>query len=325
MSKLDLAYNEDQQSIGAAVRRFCTQVNSEALARNAHQPFPRAAWEQLAQLGAFAAAAPEQDDAGGAEEVCAICEALGEAAFPGPLSATYIAIQTLPEDEAQQVISGSTLVALRASRGNLLPYGPDADIVLAREGNTVRRAELAAEMDVVETLGGEYCGRATLTLGEPLENSARALALGDLAAAAYLGGALQTLLTVTTEHAATRRQFGKTLGEFQAVTHPLADCALNATAALLLARNAACSFDSSADDNATLCADAAAALLSAARAAREGAFTCHQVFGALGVTLEGPVFHFTRRIQQVISMTQDNLHARALLAELGLGDDGHDN
>ncbi|GAB5450203.1 MAG: acyl-CoA dehydrogenase family protein [Halioglobus sp.] len=324
MSTLDLAYNEDQQSLSAAVRRFCTQVSGEALARNTHQAFPRAAWEQLAQLGAFAAAAPGLDDAGGAGDVCAICEALGEAAFPGPLSATYTAIQALPPREAQPLIAGSKLVALRPSRGNLLPYGPDADVLLAREGNTVRRAELNSNMEAVATLGGEHCGRATLALGEPLENSARALALGDIAAAAYLGGALQQLLSVTTEHAATRRQFGKTLGEFQAVSHPLADCALNASAALLLARNAACTFDNTTDASGALYSDAAAALLSAARAAREGAFTCHQVFGALGVTVEGPVFHFTRRIQQVISMTQNDLHATALLAELGLGDDGHD-
>ena len=52
-------------------------------------------------------------------------------------------------------------------------------------------------------------------------------------------------------------------------------------------------------------ASAAAARLSAGRAAIAAAHTCHQLFGAIGITLEGPVFHVSRRIRQLVSQQPD--------------------
>jgi alkylation response protein AidB-like acyl-CoA dehydrogenase len=88
-------------------------------------------------------------------------------------------------------------------------------------------------------------------------------------------------------------------------------------AAAGLARSAACVFDD--DENAGAASvrpPAAAARMSASRAAVTAANTCHQLFGALGITMEGPVFHVTRRIRQLVSQPPREDSARAAVLEL---------
>ena len=64
---------------------------------------------------------------------------------------------------------------------------------------------------------------------------------------------------------------------------------------------------------------ASAARISACRAGVEATHTCHQLFGAVGITLEGPVFHVSRRIRQLASQPPGDAPAReALLARYGL-------
>jgi alkylation response protein AidB-like acyl-CoA dehydrogenase len=174
----------------------------------------------------------------------------------------------------------------------------------------------------VATLGGETWGRALLKADATLPASPRAFIIGNIAAAAYLVGAAWQLLQSTSAHAATRKQFGKPLGDFQAVAHPLADCAIGLTAAQTLARAAACSFDDSDIDDGLQQASsrACAALLSARRASLGTAFACHQVFAGVGITLEGPVFHISRRIRQVASTPPTGGRERdVLLNAIGLG------
>jgi alkylation response protein AidB-like acyl-CoA dehydrogenase len=84
-----------------------------------------------------------------------------------------------------------------------------------------------------------------------------------------------------------------------------------------LARAAAFDFD--AGDLAKARLRAGAARIAAARAGVETAHTCHQLFGAIGITLEGPVFRVSRRLRQLASQPPDDSPAReALLADFGL-------
>ncbi|MDX1735388.1 MAG: acyl-CoA dehydrogenase family protein, partial [Halioglobus sp.] len=217
----------------------------------------------------------------------------------GPLAATYSALQLLRGDEAGKVMAGNCVVSLVPPGSTLLPYGPDADLFLVCSADSICRATAAGTIAGVPTLGGELWGRADMVPGETFADCADALLLGNIANAAYLAAAARRLLDTTCEHAATRRQFGRTLGEFQAISHPLADCAIGLSAAQTLARAAACHFDDADDSRARQLA--AAAAMSARRHALQTAYTCHQAFGAVGVTLEGPVFRLSRRIRQVAS------------------------
>lgn len=319
---LDLAYNEDQEAIRSAVDRFCTQQGVEDSARLSGQPFPRSLWLQLAELGAFYPAAPEHTEAGGALAVCAIAETLGQHVFPGPVAATYFAIQALHGEMASAVQDGHALVSLSSAGSTLLPWGTEADLFLIVDGDTIARGETPDAVEPIATLGGETWGRAQLKMEGILPTSPRAFIVGNISTAAYLSGAAWQLLRATSNHAATRNQFGKTLGEFQAVAHPLADCAIGLTAAQTLVRAAACSFDDGDAGSGLHQAKglAAAALMSARRASLGTAFACHQVFAGIGITLEGPVFHISRRIRQVASTPPTGARERdILLNEIGLG------
>jgi alkylation response protein AidB-like acyl-CoA dehydrogenase len=309
---LDLALDDSQQAIADAVAKFCAERCPEAVVRESAGTLPRALWRELAELGVLALATPEGD--GGACELVAALESLGAAVFPGPLAATFLATQVLGGPERARVAQGEWIVALGTPP--LLPFAPVADCFLALDGARVLRADPRGAVVPVETLGGEPWGRVDLALGDPLAADPRAWALHDTALAAYAAAAGGALVRATAAHARTRQQFGRAIGEFQAVAHPLADAHVRLEAAATLARIAAHAWDEDAPD---LRARAAAARLSATRAALDAAHTCHQLFGAQGITIEGPVFHVSRRIRQLASQPPSPDGARdALLVHWGL-------
>jgi len=319
-SGLDFSYNEEQDAIRVAVDRFCTQRNVRDLARQAGAPFLRQLWRDLAALGVFQVAAPDEAASGGALAMCAIAETLGQHLFPGPVAATYIAAQVLEPDTADRVRDGDLLVCLGSVESTLLPWGADADVFLIVDGPDVARAHTPGFVEPVATLGGETWGRAHLKVDESFHPVPNAAIAGNIASAAYLAGAAWHLLQEAAAYAALRKQFGKTLGEFQAVSHALADCAIALSAAQALARAASCAFDSAAAGSGEAQPEAAAAVLSARRASLNTAYTCHQVFGGIGITLEGPAFYISRRIRQLASTPPvGHREHDILLAASGLG------
>lgn len=290
---VDLSPSEFQRSIAATIDGFsadrCTPETIAAAARE----FPRDLWRDLAGLGVFAAAGIGREEHDGMTAVCAACESLGRAVFPGPVAATYMAAEILEDDERERVVDGSSLVAF--GDGGLVPWAPVADVFLMYVEGAVWDCSTEGGVEAVATLGGEPWGRVALVRRRMLAPIGRPLAVFNMAHAAYVAGAGRRLVERTAQHANTRRQFGKTLGDFQAVAHPLADCVMQLDAAAALARAAACAIDETGPA-ATLAA--AAARRSADNAAKRTAVVCHQVFGAIGITVEGPVFEISRRLQQ---------------------------
>jgi alkylation response protein AidB-like acyl-CoA dehydrogenase len=313
---LDLELDDAGRAIADAVAAFARDRCPEEAVRAGAGGFAREPWQALAELGILALVTPEGD--GGALELAAAMESLGTALFPGPLAASFFATQVLPEAERGAVARGEALVSL--AEPPLLPFGCEADVILAvREGRAVRLAPRGTP-EPVGTLGGEPWGRAACDVTEDLGDASRALTLHDLALACYLAAAARQLVDVTAEHVRTRKQFGRAVGEFQAVAHPLADCAIDADGAASLARAAAFRFDADGDSRAGVVA--AAARLAATRAAVDTAHACHQLFGAVGITLEGPVFHVSRRILQLASQPPALTDARErVLADWDVGEE----
>jgi len=312
MSGLDLSFDDAQQAIADAVAHFCRDRCHDDVVRAAATRFPQDLWRGLAELGVLALATPE--GGGGAVEVVAAMESLGRAVFPGPLAATFVATQLLPEAERARVLSGAALVALGAPP--LLPWAPLARVFVELCEEGAWRAEPVGPVEAVETLGGESWGRVRLRRLEALAEVGRARSLGDLALAAWLAAAGRRLVEDAAEHARTRRQFGRPLASFQAVSHPLADAAIDLDAAATLARIAAWHWDATEGRAA---ARAASARLAAAEASLRAARVAHQVFGALGVTIDGPAFLVSRRIRQLVAHAPGpELGRAALLARLGL-------
>jgi alkylation response protein AidB-like acyl-CoA dehydrogenase len=307
---VDLELDGGQRAIAEALARFCREEGAEAIARAEGTPLPRHFWRGLAELGVFALAAPGGE--GGPEELAAAFEALGSAGCPGPLVATVLAAQLLPEPELGALLRGESLVAVGTPP--VLPFAPEADLFIELAEGGAWRARPAGAIESLGSLGGEPFGRVELVREAPLAGLPRALAHADLARAAWLVGAGRRLLDTAAEHARTRRQFGRAIGEFQAVAHPLADAWIALLAAESLERAAACALAEGAE----AAARAGAARLSAERAALATLRAAHQTLGALGITLEGPLFHLSRRARQLAALPPCASAAEAaLLADLG--------
>ena len=309
---MELGFDAAQQAIGDALAQFCRDRCPDDFLKQQAGTFPADLWRELAELGVLALATPEGD--GAALELVAALEPLGRALFPGPLAATFLATQLLPEKQRVAVASGELLVALAS--GPLVPFAPAAQLFVELEDGRAWLARPSGPVEPVDTLGGEPWGRVALRRELELGDPSRALRLYDLALAAYLAAAGLRLVDDACEHARTRTQFGVAIGEFQAVALPLADAHTRLCASQALARAAAACFDTDDPRLATL---AAAARLSACASATRAAFTAHQVFGAIGITLEGPAFHVSRRIQQLAAQPPGAARPRsAVLEPLGL-------
>ncbi|WP_448661606.1 acyl-CoA dehydrogenase family protein [Sphingomonas sp. CJ20] len=273
-----------------SVQSFCEQVlGSDVLERRA-VGFSRALWQQLAELGLFEIAGTDMEDA--LLLACIGTGVLGYHGFPGPVPHT-IAASAVPGPAWDAQASGARIVTIGAAP--LVAWAEIADDVICLEADTLRSAVVGP---AVATLGRTRA--ADVTAGAPLTGDGVAVrARYDMASAAYVAGAGRFLVDAAAEHARTRRQFGRAIGEFQAVAYPLAEALMLLDSAELLARGAARALDARRDDAPAI---AGAARLSASRAALKASFAAHQVFGAYGVLDDGPVGWLSRRIQELATL-----------------------
>jgi hypothetical protein len=221
-------------------------------------------------------------------------EALGHAAAPGPLVETAIAMQLLRGDLADAVAAGETIVSV--ATGRPIAWLPVAGAVIEVDGAHAHLAAVAGPVTPVASLAGEPWGDAELERGESLGDARRALAVGDVAAAAFIVGEATQVLQAAADYARDRIQFRVPIASFQAVSQPLADSFVRLTAARSVTRIAA---DSLARGSADGVAHAATARRSATRAALDIAYRAHQTYGAMGFTVEGPIGNRSARIRQI--------------------------
>ena len=154
-------------------------------------------------------------------------------------------------------------------------------------------------------------GRAAMARGDRLRDLELASSRAALAAAAYVVGAAGQLIELAVEYARDRVQFNKVIATFQAVSHPLAIAATRLNASRILVRGAAQQLDVGDAGSARA---AALARLSATAAATDAAYQAHQLFGAMGFTLEGPVAFRSHRIRQVGLLPPTQAQSRELVA-----------
>lgn len=123
--------------------------------------------------------------------------------------------------------------------------------------------------------------------------AANVLKWSRIALAAEISGLLHAAIASTVEHLSLRKQFGRPLGSFQALRHRLAECAVLAGGVRWLALKAA----STADDG-----DAALAAFHGQDSSTRIVYDLHQMFGAMGMTLEHPLHLWTYRLKALLSM-----------------------
>jgi alkylation response protein AidB-like acyl-CoA dehydrogenase len=121
----------------------------------------------------------------------------------------------------------------------------------------------------------------------------RLTAIGGLLAAAEAVGAAERLLQDARRYATERRQFGRTIGSYQALRHVMADMYVRQVSSWSTVLYAAAALDDDIEDAEQTSAVAKAHV---SRAAREVAHGALQVFGGIAFTEEHPAHRFLRRI-----------------------------
>ncbi len=156
---------------------------------------------------------------------------------------------------------------------------PVASVDLTRHSAAMRTTETAAT------------GAERRPLGE--FDLARWTALGLAVTSADLVGTMRGAIDLATEYAKSRRQYGVTIGSFQAVQHLLADALVSMEGSRSVALHAAWAVDALSPVDAL----SAAALAKAycARAARSVCETAIQVHGGIGNTWECLAHVYLRR------------------------------
>ncbi|MGW5741786.1 acyl-CoA dehydrogenase family protein [Amycolatopsis sp. NPDC003861] len=232
-------------------------------------------WRALADVGVFALLVDEDHGGLGAGPVDLVvaCEALGYHAVPGPVVESAAVAPALLTGHRLTSLAEGDLVATVVAPPEV-PLALDADIagiVLDLTG-----AELTRAGDLVRSI--DPARRLFRVPAEPATGGA-AFDRGVLAVAAQLLGAGQWLLDTSVAYAKQRRQYGRAIGEYQAIKHLLADVATRLELARPLLHGAAVAKETSARD-------VSAAKVMAGDAAHLAARTALQVHGAIGYTAE---------------------------------------
>ena len=265
-------------------------------------------WDALASAGFASLAELPLADA------LAVLSVAGEHAAPVPIAEAALAGWLVGEP-----LSGPVSVVpagdLRLERGLLsgtavrVPWGHAvARVVAAVDGQAVvMPVASAARVQRRTNLAGEP--RDTLVFERSQPEQARPAACdlperGALTRAALIAGALATVARLSVSYATERRQFGRPIAAFQAVQQHLVAIAQDASLAGAAAEGAARSPGPF---------EIAAAKTVASRAALTATRAAHQVHGAMGMTQEYRLHHFSRRLWAWRSEYGDERHWAARL------------
>ena len=300
---MDFTFTPEQDALREQARAFL-----------AAKPDP--SWKELAELGWTGVSIAEEDGGAGLTfvEEAVLFEELGRALYKGPFFSTVaLTLPALPADLVAEVVAGETSWTL--SFGPLVPDLDLADRVAMVGGDGIyelegAEREVLTTSDVTRSLGvvrGGDAGRRLADSGVLPEIRNRSLAALALEAC----GLARRALEYAVEHAQTREQFGRPIGVYQAVSHPLADAYTQLELARSLALWAAwCVAES--DEQAAVAAAAAKAF--AAEAAVQVCETAIQVHGGIGFTWEHVLHRLYKRALWIESFEASSATLRAEVA-----------
>jgi acyl-CoA dehydrogenase len=230
-------------------------------------------------------------------DALAVLTVAGEYAAPVPLAEAALAGWLL-EDAVAGTVSVVSAGDLRLDGDGLsgsavrVPWGHAVERVVAVVGEqaVVAPVASAARIERHTNLAGEPRDTLVFDRAEPAVVRPAACDLqrrGALTRVALMAGALSAMARLTVTYAGERRQFGRPIAAFQAVQQHLVNVAQDASlvaAASEGAARVAGSFET------------AAAKALASRAALTATRSAHQVHGAMGLTREYRLHHFSRRL-----------------------------
>ena len=277
---------------------------------------PEATWRDLAELGWTGVSIPEEQGGAGLTfiEEAVLFEELGRALHHGPYFSTIaLTLPALPDELLAEVAAGDASWTL--ALGPLVSDLDTAERVAIIGGDGIYELE-GAERDVLET-ADETRPLGVLRGGEPGRRLADAGALEEIRRRALVALALESCglarraLEYAIEHATEREQFGKRIGIYQAISHPLADAFTKVELARSLSFWAAWCV---AADDAQAAIAAAAAKSYAAEAAVAVCETSIQAHGGIGFTWEHVLHRLYKRALWIESFLASGTQLRAEIA-----------
>jgi alkylation response protein AidB-like acyl-CoA dehydrogenase len=269
-------------------------------------------WAELAELGWLGVSVAE-DEGGvglGFVEETILLEELGYALYPGPYLATVgIALASLGPDDRAAVAAGKTKWSVEMN--GLTPWLGSVDKVVDMDG--LAQDAHGEELTTVDP--SRPVGRLERANGTPLPGP-RDIPRARTAMAAEAVGVAQRVLELGIEHATTRKQFGKPIGVYQAVSHQLANTYADVELARSLVYWAAwCVAEE--DEQAPVAAAAAKAF--AAEGAVAACERSIQVHGGTGFTWEHPLHRFYKRALWLEGLGSRPSELRGEVADAVLG------
>ena len=270
---MEFAFSQEQEELRREARSFL-EANPEA---------PLA---DLRALGWLGVSVPEERGGGGLSFVdeAILFEEAGRALYTGPFLTTAVVLPALA-----QVDDGAWSVEV----DGLVPHLDAVDRVLREDLTAV-----PAEGETLETMDETRpLGRLSAAGGESVEGNFEAVRLRLLAALALEAvGIAQKALELGVEYVSAREQFGKKIGTYQAVSHPLADTYVETELARSLAYWAAWCVAEDDEQAPVAVASAKSFCAETAVAACERSI---QVHGGIGFTWEHVLHRYYKRAQWI--------------------------
>lgn len=212
----------------------------------------------------------------------------GRALLSAPLGETMLARAILRETRLQVPDGPLVLTETRAPYGRYAKAGVQMSPAL-----TFLMQVTAVEAEGVNAAGEPRDMIAWRQQAEARNvwEMRRVMAFLALIRAAQMAGAIERVLALTVDYARTRKQFGKAIGQFQAIQQQLAVLAGQAASASVAAEHA---FRHWRHQDFVMLA--AAAKIRCGEAAAAAMSIAHQTHGAIGITYEHELHYATRRL-----------------------------
>jgi len=318
---MKLSLSENQELLRDTVARLFAERSTSVQVRAAEASggFDPALWERVVSMGLVGMRAADGNESS-LLEAALVAEEAGRHLASVPLPEAIVAAALLQRAGADPALveraTGREVatLALRpvvAREPQLLPAGAVASLVLALEGDALVALERSgvgarhaapSPVELID-LSAEPGERIVLASGEAARAlHAAAVEEWKLLAAALLAGMARRALELAGAYSCERVQFGRPIGSFQGVAHPLADSATDIDGARLLVRRAIWGIAERRSDAAEA---VAMAWWWTGRAAERAALRSVRAFGGYGVSLEYDVQLYFRRIKLVALLLGD--------------------
>jgi alkylation response protein AidB-like acyl-CoA dehydrogenase len=300
---MDFTYTPEQEALREQARAFLTD-------------HPEPSWAELGELGWTGVSIAEEDGGAGLTfvEEAVLFEELGRALYHGPYFSTIaLTLPALADDLCAEVAAGDSSWTL--AFGPLVPDLDTAGSIAIVGGDGIYELE-GAERELLTTTD-ESRPLGVVRGGEPGRRLADSAVLKEIhsrslaALAIESCGVARRALELAIEHATTREQFGKPIGVYQAVSHPLADAYTQLELARSLSLWAAWCI-AAGDEQAPVAA--AAAKSYATEAAVEVCEIAIQVHGGIGFTWEHVLHRLYKRALGNESFASSGTRLRAEVA-----------